>query len=183
MSSETNQLQPNEILSILEKRFQDHTNRHPKIEWSEIEKSLNSNPKLLEVVTKMELTGGEPDVISLGDNLYFVDCSKESPKDRRSLCFDQDAWEKRKQHKPSSTVEAEAAEIGIGLLTETDYLEWQKFGPFDEKTSSWIETPKELRKLGGALFGDYRFGRTFIYHNGAASYYGSRGFRGKIKIH
>lgn len=172
----------NEFISLLKKRFETFPKRHPNLDWNEIEIKLKSNLNLISTVFKMEETGGEPDVVQLENSWYFVDCSKESPKERRSLCYDKAAWEARKQHKPNSTVEEETIKIGIELLTESEYFELQKLGPFDLKTSSWIATPEELRAKGGALFGDHRFGRTFIYHNGADSYYGSRGFRGKIQI-
>lgn len=185
MSKSLSSSQTSEILSILETRFHTHTHRHEGIEWKFIQEKLKKNPKALWSISQMEETGGEPDLVILDEkshDLYYVDCSTETPKGRRSLCYDQEAWESRKQHKPKSNVEAEINQMEWELLSEEDYHQLQKLGPFDTKTSSWIETPKEIRKLGGALFGDYRFGRTFIYHNGANSYYAVRGFRAKVKI-
>ncbi|MBX9448855.1 MAG: DUF4256 domain-containing protein [Taibaiella sp.] len=159
-------------------------NRHPGISWEEYKSRLEKNPGKLWSVNEMEETGGEPDVIA-GDQytkeLTICDCSPETPKGRRSLCYDQEALESRKEHKPKHSAIGMAADMGIELLTEQEYLELQALGDFDNKTSSWLLTPAEQRDLGGAIFGDRRFGRVFIYHNGAESYYGARGFRGETE--
>lgn len=180
---------PNEeksaLLQKLKMRFEKNMHRHKDVKWETIEKKLDANPSLLEILYKMEETEGEPDVVALSDKkteFYYCDCSPESPKGRRSLCYDEDALNSRKEHKPKSSAMQMATEIGITLFDEELYRRFQAFGPFDQKTSSWILTPSEQRDLGGALFGDYRFGRVFIYHNGAESYYGSRGFRGYVKL-
>jgi hypothetical protein len=185
MSKSLSSSQTSEILSVLEKRFQANSHRHEGIEWKFIQEKLEKNPKAVWSIFQMEETEGEPDLVILESNskdFYYMDFAQESPKGRRSLCFDQDAWEARKQHKPESNVEVRCAEMGIELLSEDEYFQLQKFGSVDLKTSSWIQTPTEVRQKGGALFGDHRFGRTFIYHNGADSYYAARGFRGKVKI-
>lgn len=173
------------ILQILKKRFEENMNRHPNLIWTEIQIKLEQNPEKLRSLEAMESTGGEPDMIDFEPttNQYiFCDCSSESPKGRRSLCYDQEALESRKEHKPKSNAVTMAAEMGVELLSEAYYFKLQNIGNFDLKTSSWIATPIEIRKLGGAIFGDKRFGRVFIYHNGAESYYASRGFRAMIKI-
>lgn len=177
--------QQTELLSILEKRFLKNTQRHPDILWDTVVNKLNNNSKAFEVLFKMEETGGEPDVVQLSENssdIIFVDCSKETPKERRSICYDHQALESRKQYKPDDSAMNMASEIGINMLDENEYFALQKLDEFDLKTSSWIKTPKEIRSRGGALFGDKRFGRVFIYHNGADSYYGVRGFRGMLRI-
>lgn len=177
------QLQPEQRIELLEElkaRFEKNTARHKGVRWDDIEKNLD--PKKLWTLYEMERTGGEPDVVKLGKDLYYVDCSPESPKGRRSLCYDRAAWESRKEHKPASDAVSIAKEIGIEMLDEDEYRELQKLGEFDLKTSSWLKTPSEVRQLGGALFGDKRFGRVFTYHNGAESYYAARAFRGKLKI-
>ncbi len=174
-----------ELFSILQKRFEKNLNRHPKIEWDEVRKKLEASADKLWSVNEMEETGGEPDVVTLPgykNQIVFVDCSAETPKGRRSICYDQDALESRKEHKPKDSAINMAKEMGIKILNEEEYAELQKFGKFDNKTSSWLETPREIRELGGAIFGDFRFGRTFTYHNGAESYYGVRGFRGLITL-
>jgi len=176
-------LQPDhkaELLTTLKERFEENTALHKGIKWPDIEKRLND--KALATLAEMERTGGEPDVVKLAKGLFFVDCSPESPKGRRSLCYDRAAWESRKEHKPASDAVTVAKELGIEMLTEEDYRELQKLGEFDLKTSSWVATPAEVRKLGGAIFCDRRFDRVFTYHNGAESYYGARGFRGKVKV-
>lgn len=177
--------QQTELLSILEKRFLKNIQRHPDISWDTVVDKLNKNSKIFEVLFKMEETGGEPDVVQLSEstsNIIFVDCSKETPKGRRSICYDHEALESRKQYKPDDSAINMAAEIGIDMLDENEYFALQKLDEFDLKTSSWIKTPKDIRSRGGALFGDKRFGRVFIYHNGADSYYGVRGFRGMLRI-
>ena len=174
-----------EMLSTLQKRFLEHMHRHTDLDWQKIHHKLEGNPKKLAVLQKMEETGGEPDVVDFDEKsgeYIFFDCAAESPKERRSFCYDRDALEKRKENKPKNNAIDAAAEIGIELLTEEDYLYLQTVGSFDTKTSSWLETPENIRKLGGAIFGDFRYGTVFIYHNGAESYYAARGFRGKMKV-
>lgn len=174
-----------ELIKILQSRFEKNNNPPKDLNWSVIEEKLLASPQKLWSLNQMEITGGEPNVISYNsktDRYLFVDCSVESPKGRRSLCYDRIALESRKEHKPKNTVIDMANTMGIELLNEEQYRELQKLGDFDLKTSSWLTTPDEVRKLGGAIFGDYRFGRVFIYHNGAESYYAARGFRGFITI-
>lgn len=174
-----------ELLEILQERFNKNTHRHPKLSWSDIRTKLEKNLSKLWSLSEMEDTGGEPDVIAYDkskDEYTFVDCSSESPKGRRSLCYDRAAWESRKQHKPENNVVDLAQEMGIELLSEEEYFALQQIEKFDSKTSSWLATPASIRALGGAIFGDWRFGRVFIYHNGADSYYSSRGFRGSLKV-
>nr|MBI1229215.1 DUF4256 family protein [Cytophagales bacterium] len=173
------------LLKTLKTRFQKNMNRHEGIEWEEVEARLISNPKKLWSLNEMEVTEGEPDVIGRDKQtgeVIFADCSAESPKGRRSICYDHEALEARKEYKPKNSAVGMAAEMGIKLLSEEAYRDLQRLGRFDAKTSSWVETPAEIRKLGGAIFGDWRFGRVFIYHNGAESYYGARGFRGMLKV-
>lgn len=170
--------QAEELLAALKERFETNMNRHEKLKWSEIQKKIETNFEKLWSLFEMERTGGEPDVIRYDDkrNQYiFYDCSKETPKDRRSLCYDRKALESRKENKPKNNVLDIASAMGIELLTEEQYRELQSFGDFDTKTSSWILTPSNIRDLGGALFADFRYGQVFIYHNGAESYYASRG--------
>ncbi len=177
--------QQENLLNELKIRFEKNMNRHKNIEWAKVQIKLKNNPKKLWSLNEMEKTGGEPDVIGYNkktDEYIFYDCSKESPKNRRSICYDPEALESRKEHKPQNSAIGMAAEMGIELLTEEQYRELQQLGNFDVKTSSWIKTPSDIRKLGGAVFGDWRYGNVFIYHNGAESYYGSRGFRGSLKI-
>src|SRR5690606_36666381 len=173
--------QRNELLQTLRKRFEKNMGRHKDLNWDKIQSKLEANPEKLWSLDEMEVTDGEPDVIGLekktGEYL-FVDCSDESPKGRRSLCYDREALESRKAHKPANSALDMAAEMGIELLTEEQYHALQQVGKFDTKTSSWLKTPPDVRKQGGAIFGDWRFGRVFVYHNGADSYYGARGFRG-----
>jgi len=169
-----------ELLTTLKERFEENTKLHKGIKWPDVEKRLDD--KMLSTLAEMERTGGEPDVVVLKKQTYFVDCSPETPKGRRSLCYDRKAWESRKEHKPASDAVSFAKEIGIEILDEDEYRELQKLGEFDLKTSSWVATPPEVRKLGGAIFCDRRFDRVFTYHNGAESYYAARGFRGKVKI-
>ncbi|MGM8361311.1 DUF4256 domain-containing protein [Flavobacterium sp. ARAG 55.4] len=174
-----------ELLKILKDRFEKNSNRHEGIEWNKVQAKLESNPEKLWSLNEMEQTGGEPDVVHYDkntDEYTFYDCSAESPKARRSLCYDRQALDTRKENKPKNNVEDVAAAIGITLLSESEYRELQKLGNFDTKTSSWIETPAEIRKLGGAIFADFRYGNVFIYHNGAESYYAARGFRGALKV-
>lgn len=169
------------LVHTLESRF--HANRHPSLIWTQVEQKLT--PQALKTLQLMEETGGEPDLIAHNpetNEITFADCSQESPAGRRSLCYDHPALEKRRANKPANSAQNLAAEIGIQLLTEADYHQLQTLGEFDLKTSSWLQTPPEVRALGGAIFGDRRFNRVFIYHNGADSYYAARGFRGKIVI-
>jgi hypothetical protein len=173
------------LISTLKKRFEKNTKRHQEIEWKDVETRLKSSPEKLWPLYQMEETGGEPDIISRDEKtgeFIFYDCAKESPKGRRSLCYDREGQESRKEHKPANNAVDMAAEMGIELLTEKDYRELQQFGPFDTKTSSWLKTPVEIRKHGGAIFGDFRYGQVFVYHNGAQSYYAARGFRGKLQV-
>lgn len=174
-----------ELISNLQSRFEKNKKRHDNIEWAKVQAKLEAQPEKLWSLNEMEKTGGEPDVIGFDTdtNQYiFCDCSLESPKGRRSLCYDREALESRKEYKPVNSAIDVAKEMGIELLTEEQYHELQKHGNFDTKTSSWLATPIEVRKLGGAIFGDWRFGRVFVYHNGAESYYAARGFRGILKI-
>ena len=174
-----------ELLKTLQNRFEKNKNRHPDLTWDDIQKKLLANPNKLESLFKMEETGGEPDVVDFdkqSGEFVFFDCSPESPKERRSFCYDKEAWDKRKEHKPKNNAVDFATSIGISLLSEEDYRHLQKLGSFDSKTSSWLETPENIRKLGGAIFGDFRFDTVFVYHNGAESYYAARGFRGKLKV-
>jgi len=173
------------LLGTLKTRFEKNKNRHQRIEWASVESRLHSSPEKLWSLYQMEQTGGEPDVISYDENFgefIFYDCSPESPKGRRSVCYDRAAQESRKKYPPANNAVDMAAEMGIELLSEQDYLELQRFGPFDSKTSSWLKTPSGIRKHGGAIFGDFRYGQVFVYHNGAQSYYAARGFRGKIRV-
>jgi hypothetical protein len=177
--------QREELLKILKERFEKNANRHKDLDWAKVLVKLEANIGKIWSLNEMERTGGEPDVIGHDKNTgeyIFYDCSAESPKDRRNFCYDREALESRKEHKPKNTAIDMAASMGIELLTEEQYQELQKTGAFDAKTSSWIETPSEIRKLGGALFCDRRFDHVFVYHNGAESYYGARGFRGSLKV-
>ncbi len=177
--------QQTELLKVLKSRFEKNINRHPNLEWSKIQSKLESNPSKLSVLFKMEETEGEPDVIGYEPKTgeyIFCDCSPESPKGRRSLCYDRAALDARKEHKPKNNALDVAREIGIEILDESQYKALQEVGNFDTKSSSWIKTPNAIRKLGGALFCDSRYGAVFTYHNGAESYYGARGFRGLIKV-
>jgi hypothetical protein len=174
-----------ELLSVLKARFEKNMNRHKGLEWDKIQVKLEANPEKLRSLDEMEITGGEPDVVGFDANTgeyVFYDCVPESPKERRSFCYDRVALDSRKTNKPENSAVDLATEIGIELLTEEEYHTLQKLGSFDLKTSSWLKTPAEMRKLGGAIFGDRRFGRIFIYHNGAESYYAGRGFRGSLRV-
>lgn len=175
----------NQLLETFKTRFAKNMNRHKGLAWADVLAKLEAQPEKLWSLNEMERTGGEPDVVSFNPNLgeiIFVDCAAESPKGRRSLCYDRAAWEARKEYKPASNVLDTATQMGIELLNEEQYRSLQKFGPFDQKTSSWLKTPDPIRKLGGAIFGDYRYGTVFVYHNGAESYYAARGFRGLLRI-
>lgn len=176
---------PKNFLEILEERFLKNNHRHPQLSWEQVEQKLRDNLEKLKSIYAMELTGGEPDVLvfnSSSESLEFVDCSKESPSGRRSLCYDAAAWASRKANKPVSSVEKMALEMGVVVLNEQEYSALQRVEAFDTKTSSWVKTPLEIRNLGGALFGDYRYGKVFFYHNGAESYYAARGFRAKVVL-
>ncbi len=174
-----------DLLKILKIRFEKNMNRHKGVEWLQIQAKLEADSKKLWTLNEMERTGGEPDVVAhdkkTGEYLFY-DCSAESPQGRRSLCFDREALDSRKEHKPKNNVLDMAAEMGIELLSEEEYRELQKLGNFDAKTSSWIKTPSSIRKLGGALFADLRYDSVFVYHNGAQSYYAARGFRGSVRV-
>lgn len=175
-------MKKDDFILILEKRFLENMQRHQNIDWNFVLQKLNDNPAKLNTLIKMEETGGEVDVIKLeNDILTFADCSKETPK-RRSICYDKEARIKRKKFPPETSAEEVAEEFGCRIMNEEEYRYLQTLGDFDFKSSSWIKTPEEMRKLGGALFGDKRYDRTFIYHNGADSYYAARGFRGIIEI-
>lgn len=188
MADDTRRLsmeQCDELLKTLRLRFETNMNRHDGLAWAELQARLETKPKKLWSLHQMERTGGEPDVIGYDQEVreyVFCDCSAESPAGRRSLCYDQEALMSRKEHKPESSALDMAAEMGTEILTETQYRELQKLGEFDIKTSSWIMTPSEIRQLGGALFCDRRYDHVFVYHNGAESYYSSRGFRGLLKV-
>ena len=174
-----------ELLKILKARFDKNMNRHKGLDWSKVQAKLEANPGKLWSLDEMETTGGEPDVVGhdkkTGEYIFY-DCSAESPKGRRSICYDHEALESRKEHKPGNSATEMAADMGIELLTEEQYRELQKLGNFDTKTSSWIKTPSDIRKLGGALFCDRRYDTVFLYHNGAESYYAARGFRGLLRV-
>ena len=173
------------LLETLKARFEKNMNRHKGVDWSKVQARLETSPERLWSLAQMESTGGEPDVIGFdkkSGEFTFVDCSPESPKGRRSICFDREALDARKEHKPANSAADVAAEIGIEILTEEQYRELQKLGEFDLKTSSWIATPADIRKRGGALFCDRRYDHVFVYHNGADSYYGARGFRGILRV-
>lgn len=173
------------LLKNLKSRFDKYLSRHEKLEWTKILKKLEADPGKLWTLSQMEKTGGEPDVIGYDNSsneFIFVDCSAESPKDRRSLCYDRDGLDSRKEFKPADTAMDKAAAMGCELLTEEQYRNLQKLGAFDTKTSSWLLTPPEIRKLGGAIFGDRRYNHVFVYHNGASSYYAVRGFRCCLRV-
>ena len=177
--------QSEELLTILKTRFEKNMNRHKGIEWNAVEAKLKANAEKLWSLNEMEKTDGEPDVVSYdkkSGEFIFYDCAAESPKGRRSLCYDGEALDSRKENKPKNSAMGMAAEMGIELMTEEQYRELQQVGNFDTKTSSWLNTPADIRKLGGAIFGDYRFGRIFVYHNGAESYYAGRAFRGLRRV-
>jgi hypothetical protein len=177
--------QREELLRTLKARFEKNMNRHKGLEWATVQAKLEANTEKLWTLNEMERTGGEPDVVGYDKETgeyIFNDCSAESPKGRRSLCYDREALESRKANKPKDNAMDMAAAMGIELLTEKQYRELQKLGDFDAKTSSWVQTPSDIRKLGGAIFCDFRFGKVFVYHNGADSYYAARGFRGSLIV-
>ena len=177
--------QREELLRALKARFEKNMNRHKNLEWAKVQAKLEANTEKLWSLNEMERTGGEPDVVGhdkkTGEYIFY-DCSAESPKGRRSLCYDREALESRKEHKPKNNIIDMAAAMGIELLTEEQYRELQKLGNFDTKTSSWVKTPADIRKLGGAIFADRRYNTVFLYHNGAESYYAARGFRGSLRV-
>ncbi len=173
------------LLSTLKARFEKNMSRHKGIDWAVIQAKLQANSDKLWSLNEMEQTGGEPDVVGFDKNTgeyVFYDCSSESPKERRSICYDHEALEKRKEHKPADSAINMAADMGIEILTEAQYRELQQLGKFDTKTSSWVKTPAEIRKLGGAIFCDCRYNTVFVYHNGAESYYAGRAFRGWLRV-
>lgn len=174
-----------ELLEILKKRFEKNMNRHKGIKWVDVEAKLEANADKLWSLGEMEVTGGEPDVVGYdkkADKYIFYDCSAETPKGRRSICYDDEALQSRKEHKPKNSAIEMAGEMGIAILTEEEYRELQELEEFDLKTSSWVKTPVSIRELGGALFCDRRYDHVFVYHNGAESYYGARAFRGSLKV-
>jgi len=188
MSSNKKELLPEQredLLSTLKARFEKSMNRHTGLEWTNVQAKLETNTEKLWALNEMEKTGGEPDVVGYdkktGEYLFY-DCSAETPKGRRSICYDREGLESRKEYKPENNAIDMAAAMGIELLTEEQYRALQQLGNFDTKTSSWIKTPSEIRKLGGAIFADFRYGQVFVYHNGAESYYAVRGFRGQLRV-
>ena len=183
MKKEIAARQREELLRTLKARFEKNGNRHKGMEWAEVQKRLEARPEKLWSLQEMERTGGEPDVVDKNKDEYvFFDCSAESPKERRSLCYDHPALNARKENKPKDSALSMAAAMGIELLSEEQYRALQQMGKFDTKTSSWILTPPAIRKLGGAIFCDYRYDTVFVYHNGAESYYAARGFRGCLRV-
>lgn len=173
------------LLSTLKARFEKNMGRHDRLAWTNVQARLEAKAQKLWSLNEMERTGGEPDVVGQDTKTgeyVFYDCSAESPKGRRSACYDREAQESRKKHKPKTNATGMAEAMGIELLTEEQYRELQKLGTFDTKTSSWLKTPSDIRELGGAIFGDFRYGSVFVYHNGAESYYAARGFRGSLKV-
>jgi len=185
MKNELSPRQREELLSTLKGRFEKNMNRHKALEWAKVQARLEAHTEKLWSLNEMERTGGEPDVVGhdkkTGEYIFY-DCSAESPKGRRSVCYDREALESRKEHKPKNNAIDLTAAMGIELLSEEQYRELQRLGEFDAKTSSWIKTPSDIRKLGGALFCDRRYNHVFVYHNGAESYYGARGFRGSLTV-
>ena len=182
---ELSQEQGEELFKVLKDRFEKNMNRHEGLEWTKVQAKLEANTEKLWSLNEMEKTGGEPDVVGLDKKTgeyIFYDCSEESPEGRRSLCYDHEALESRKKNIPENNVMDMATAMGIDLLTEEEYRNLQEFGKYDTKTSSWIITPSDIRKLGGAIFADFRYGNVFVYHNGAESYYAARGFRGSLRV-
>ncbi len=177
--------QREELLRALKTRFEKNMNRHKGLAWAEVQARLEANTEKLVALNEMESTGGEPDVVGHDKKtgeFIFYDCSAESPKGRRSVCYDREGLESRKEHKPANNAVDMAAAMGIEILSEIQYRELQKLGNFDAKTSSWVKTPSEIRMLGGAIFADFRYGNVFVYHNGAQSYYSARAFRGSLRV-
>lgn len=174
-----------DLVDVLQVRFEKNMSRHKGIEWAKVQEKVKANPGKAWSLYEMERTGGEPDVVGYDkktDEYTFYDCAAESPKGRRSICYDHEALESRKEHKPENSALGMAEDMGVEILTEEHYRQLQKLGKFDTKTSSWIKTPADIRKLGGALFADYRYGTVFVYHNGAESYYAARAFRGSLRV-
>lgn len=173
------------LLKTLQTRFSDNMHRHQDFDWKKIQEKLEAHPRKLEILQQMEETGGEPDVVGFdqkSDEYLFYDCAVESPKERRSFCYDQEALDKRKENKPKNNAVNAAKSMGVELLNEEEYRYLQTLGSFDHKTSSWLKTPENIRRLGGAIFADFRFETVFVYHNGAESYYAGRGFRGVVRV-
>lgn len=185
MSKDMKAQERRELLSVLKARFEKNMNRHKGLVWAKVQQRLEANTAALRSLNEMESTGGEPDVVGYekktGEYIFY-DCSAESPKGRRSLCYDREALESRKEHKPANSALDMADAMSIELLTEEQYRALQELGDFDTKTSSWVKTPPDVRELGGALFCDRRYGKVFLYHNGAQSYYAARGFRGALRV-
>ncbi|MDP1745178.1 MAG: DUF4256 domain-containing protein [Bacteroidota bacterium] len=177
--------QQQELINVLRGRFEKNMNRHKGLEWAKVQAKLEANPEKVWSLNEMEKTGGEPDVVvhdkKTGEYIFY-DCSPETPKGRRSVCYDHEALQSRKEHKPKDSALGMASDMGIEILTEEQYRELQKLGDFDAKTSSWLETPSDIRKLGGAIYADFRYGHVFVGHNGAESYYAARGFRGSLRV-
>lgn len=185
MNKSITQDQQIKLLKTLNSRFENNMSRHNELDWTKILTKLENNPNKLWSINEMEISGGEPDIVDYDTKtkeFIFFDCAAESPKQRRSLCYDKKALESRKKFPPKNDVISVSSEMGIELLTELEYRHLQTLGEFDKKTSSWLKTPTKIRNLGGAIFGDFRFGHVFIYHNGAESYYAGRGFRGSLRI-
>lgn len=177
--------QKTELLATLKKRFDKNKGRHPLLEWSKVEAKLENSPEKLWSLNEMETTGGEPDVVDFDkdtNEYIFFDCSPESPSGRRSLCYDRQGWESRKEHRPANNAIDLAESMGIEILTESQYRDLQKLGTFDSKTSSWLKTPESIRKHGGSIFADFRYEHVFVYHNGAQSYYAGRAFRAALRV-
>ncbi len=185
LNHELEEEQKQEIIKILKSRFDSNMHRHPDINWGKLEAKLEAMPLKLRSLYAMESTGGEPDVVkydNTNNEYVFCDCSAETPKGRRSLCYDREALDARKEFKPENSALDVAAEMGVELLDEEQYRELQQFGKFDTKTSSWLKTPSDIRQLGGAIFAEFRYGHVFVFHNGAQSYYAVRGFRGLLRV-
>ncbi|HEY8931254.1 MAG TPA: DUF4256 domain-containing protein [Mucilaginibacter sp.] len=185
MNNNLSPQQKEELTGILKARFEKNMNRHKGLEWFKVHASLDADPEKLWSLNEMEITGGEPDVVGYDEktgNYVFFDCSAESPKGRRSLCYDREALDSRKEYKPANSALDLAAAMGVEILTEEQYRQLQQLGKFDTKTSSWVKTPEAIRKLGGAVFCDRRYDTVFLYHNGAESYYAARGFRGSLRV-
>ena len=185
MKKELSSIEREELLNTLKARFEKNKDRHTGLEWAKVQEKLEANMEKLWSLHIMEETGGEPDVVAYeaqADEYVFYDCSAESPKGRRSLCYDRAAWESRKEHKPTDNAMDMAYAMGVDMLTEEQYRALQQLGNFDTKTSSWVKTPPNIRKLGGAVFCDRRYDTVFVYHNGAESYYGGRAFRGLLRV-
>jgi hypothetical protein len=183
MKKEFSPKQRDELLAVLKARFEKNMGRHPGLVWAKVQARLEVRPEKLWSLAEMERTGGEPDVVGVKSGEFvFMDCSAQSPKGRVSFCYDREALDSRKEHKPKNCIMDAAADMGVEVLTEDEYLALQKLGEFDTKSSSWVKTPADIRELGGAIYGDRRYGRVFVGHNGAESYYSGRGFRGSLRV-